>query len=268
MRCWLTLYLSNYTRWVLLIAWQPCNYRAGQLDYGRAHYVCSHVLLWNDCEYHCPLIITSAAQWAVHKPLGRIMNRFTKGSSHAIFACNFGWPVLDVDTLDNLLGGYYSHFHPLIAISQAAPDSLRMFACDLSSIFSGIILISIVLPWFLLPVFFVVILYIYAAAFYRASARELKVRPPSCWIVNQTYTFCSSDSVIISDSVFPFPIAYLDTSRRGAEVFFIFPFLRKPIWTNHNPCLWWIRAFQPRKYQTSWCGKPVFFPVIYIVRVA
>ncbi|KAG6909964.1 hypothetical protein DXG01_014233 [Tephrocybe rancida] len=74
-------------------------------------------------------------------PLGRIMNRFSK----------------DIDTIDNLLG-----------------DSLRMFAGTTSSIIGAIILISIVLPWFLIGVACIIILYVYAAAFYRASARELK----------------------------------------------------------------------------------------------
>ena len=136
-----------------------------------------------------PLIITSAAQWALQKPLGRIMNRFTKGGSRTIFACNFCWPVLDVDTIDNLLGGCYFRFYPMIVFSQVEPDSLRMFTNTLSNIFGAIILISIVLPWFLLPVFFVAILYICTAAFYRASARELKVHVSSCYIVNQTYIY-------------------------------------------------------------------------------
>ncbi|KAF9000599.1 ABC transporter [Cyathus striatus] len=74
-------------------------------------------------------------------PLGRIMNRFSK----------------DIDTIDNMLG-----------------DSLRMFAGTTSSILGAIILISIVLPWFLIGVFVILLGYIYAANFYRASARELK----------------------------------------------------------------------------------------------
>jgi hypothetical protein len=53
-------------------------------------------------------------------------------------------------------------------------DSLRMLVTSASSIIGAIILISIVLPWFLIAVFCVLILYVYAAAFYRASARELK----------------------------------------------------------------------------------------------
>ena len=51
-----------------------------------------------------------------------------------------------------------------------------MFLSTFSSILGAIILISIVLPWFLIAVVIVSILYAMAAAFYRASAREMKVR--------------------------------------------------------------------------------------------
>ncbi|KAK7051247.1 hypothetical protein VNI00_004747 [Paramarasmius palmivorus] len=74
-------------------------------------------------------------------PLGRIMNRFSK----------------DIDTIDNLLG-----------------DALRMLAGTTSSVLGAIILISIVLPWFLIAVVVIMSVYLYAAHFYRASARELK----------------------------------------------------------------------------------------------
>ncbi|KAG2017864.1 ATP-binding cassette transporter [Coprinopsis cinerea AmutBmut pab1-1] len=74
-------------------------------------------------------------------PLGRIMNRFSK----------------DIDTIDNLLG-----------------DALRMFSNTFCAILGAIVLISIVLPWFLIGVVVIMVLYIWAAAFYRASARELK----------------------------------------------------------------------------------------------
>lgn len=56
-----------------------------------------------------------------------------------------------------------------------AIDSLRMFSSTFSSILGAIILISIVLPWFLIAVVCISVLYVYAAMFYRASARELKV---------------------------------------------------------------------------------------------
>ncbi|EKM58203.1 uncharacterized protein PHACADRAFT_116921 [Phanerochaete carnosa HHB-10118-sp] len=74
-------------------------------------------------------------------PLGRIMNRFAK----------------DIDTIDNMLG-----------------DALRMFFSTLSNILGAVILIAIVLPWFLIAVCSVSVLYLWAAMFYRASARELK----------------------------------------------------------------------------------------------
>lgn len=51
-----------------------------------------------------------------------------------------------------------------------------MFMGTFSSILGAIILISVVLPWFLIGVFVILLGYVYAAAFYRASARELKVR--------------------------------------------------------------------------------------------
>lgn len=71
------------------------------------------------------------------------MNRFSK----------------DVDTIDNTLG-----------------DAMRMFVATLGNILGAIILIAIVLPWFLIAVGAVGVAYIWAAMFYRASARELKVR--------------------------------------------------------------------------------------------
>ncbi|THH02765.1 hypothetical protein EW026_g125 [Hermanssonia centrifuga] len=69
------------------------------------------------------------------------MNRFSK----------------DIDTIDNMLG-----------------DSLRMFFATLSNIMGAIILIAIILPWFLIAVCSISIAYLWAAMFYRASARELK----------------------------------------------------------------------------------------------
>ena len=65
--------------------------------------------------------------------------------------------VTDIDTVDNMLG-----------------DSLRMFFATMASILGAIILIAIVLPWFLIAVASITMLYIWAAMFYRASARELK----------------------------------------------------------------------------------------------
>jgi ABC-type multidrug transport system fused ATPase/permease subunit len=54
-------------------------------------------------------------------------------------------------------------------------DSFRTFLNTSSSTIGAIILISIILPWFLIAVGIVSVLYAMTAAFYRASARELKV---------------------------------------------------------------------------------------------
>ena len=51
-----------------------------------------------------------------------------------------------------------------------------MFANTFSGILGAVILIAIVLPWFLIAVAVVMLIYLYAAMYYRASARELKVR--------------------------------------------------------------------------------------------
>ena len=50
-----------------------------------------------------------------------------------------------------------------------------MFTSTFSSVLGAIILISLLLPWFLIGVLAVLFVYVYAAAFYRASARELTV---------------------------------------------------------------------------------------------
>jgi ABC-type multidrug transport system fused ATPase/permease subunit len=55
-------------------------------------------------------------------------------------------------------------------------DSFRMFLGTFSNIIGAVVLISIILPWFLIAVAVVSVLYAMAAAFYRASARETKVR--------------------------------------------------------------------------------------------
>ena len=45
-----------------------------------------------------------------------------------------------------------------------------------SNIIGAIVLISILLPWFLIAIAVVLVLYSMASMFYRASAREMKVR--------------------------------------------------------------------------------------------
>ena len=54
-------------------------------------------------------------------------------------------------------------------------DAFRTLLSTSSGIIGAVILISILLPWFLIAVAIVSVLYAMAAAFYRASARELKV---------------------------------------------------------------------------------------------
>lgn len=54
-------------------------------------------------------------------------------------------------------------------------ENMRLLCMSFSTVVGAIVLIAVVLPWFLIAVACVVILYAYAAAYYRASARELKV---------------------------------------------------------------------------------------------
>jgi len=88
------------------------------------------------------------------------MNRFSK----------------DIDTIDNMLAGSCSQPGRVICSEFSFVDSFRMFLNTFSSIIGAVILIAILLPWFLIAVSIVFILYAMAAAFYRASARETKVR--------------------------------------------------------------------------------------------
>ncbi|KAF8750785.1 ABC protein [Rhizoctonia solani] len=75
------------------------------------------------------------------KPLGRILGVFGK----------------DVDTMDNGLS-----------------DSIRMFIFTISSAITSVVMITILEYYFVALAVFILILYQYFAAFYRASARELK----------------------------------------------------------------------------------------------
>jgi hypothetical protein len=65
---------------------------------------------------------------------------------------------------------------PVLDLRESHADSLRMFIMTSSNIIGAIVLVAIVQPWFLLAVAVVLVFYLYAAAFYRSSARELKVR--------------------------------------------------------------------------------------------
>ena len=67
------------------------------------------------------------------------------------------------------------NFFDCIIMTFHAPEALRMLTSTFSSVLGAIILISIVLPWFLIGVLSVLLICVYAAAFYRSSARELTV---------------------------------------------------------------------------------------------
>lgn len=88
------------------------------------------------------------------------MNRFSK----------------DIDTLDNLLAGSFAWLTHVTRSDLIIADSYRMFLATLSNIIGAVIFVSIILPWFLIAVAVVSVFYVMAAAFYRASAREMKVR--------------------------------------------------------------------------------------------
>jgi ABC-type multidrug transport system fused ATPase/permease subunit len=74
-------------------------------------------------------------------PVGQIMNRFSK----------------DVDTLDNIL-----------------PNNLRMLCWLSAAILSVLALIIAYYHWFALALALLLLLFLYAAAYYRASAREIQ----------------------------------------------------------------------------------------------
>ena len=84
---------------------------------------------------------------------------------------------------------------------MAFKDSFRMFAATFSSILGAVILISIVLPWFLIAVFVISIAYFYAAVFYRASAREIKVCLSSYTSNRRAYLICIFTSVLVDISL-------------------------------------------------------------------
>jgi hypothetical protein len=119
------------------------------------------------------------------------MNRFSK----------------DVDTLDNLLAGSFAWPRHVIRSNPIIPDSFRIFIASLSNIIGAILFVSVILSWFLIAVAVVSVFYIMATAFYRASAREMKVR------VSKALYF-----EVFTDKVLPASGNYL-------AIITIFPFL-------------------------------------------
>jgi hypothetical protein len=148
--------------------------------------------------------------------------------------------------------GLLVQFSGCIMVTFHTPEALRMFTSTFSSILGAIILISIVLPWFLIGVFAILLLYVYAAAFYRASARELKV-PLYIWTVYVDLTRPSSFS---SQRLGKAPDCFriqeaqrvlIPFVRCGVEVFTIFPFLRKSVWNDYYSSIWKIRPVPARQ---------------------
>lgn len=76
-------------------------------------------------------------------PIGRILGVFGK----------------DIDTIDNQL-----------------PNSMRLFVITISNVMGAIILITVLQHYFVIAVFIIAFGYHYFASFYRASAREMKIR--------------------------------------------------------------------------------------------
>jgi hypothetical protein len=118
-------------------------------------------------------------------PLGRIMNRLSKGLPPApkmyTNLLNSHLDRVDVDTIDNILG-----------------DAIRMFIGTLAQIVGAIVLVSIVQPYFLIAVTVILIAYYWVGIYYRPSAREIRVRiHPSVYSMtiyrtpNRGWTRCS-----------------------------------------------------------------------------
>jgi ABC-type multidrug transport system fused ATPase/permease subunit len=101
--------------------------------------------------FHAPLSFFDTT------PLGRIMNRFSKGRCPVLKLLIIDSVSLDIDTIDNTLG-----------------EALRMLVIILAQIVGSVILIAIVLPWFFLAMTITSVIYWYMAILYSTSAREIK----------------------------------------------------------------------------------------------
>ena len=71
-----------------------------------------------------------------------------------------------------------------------------------SNIIGAVVLISILLPWFLIAVAVVFVLYAMASAFYRSSAREMKVRVPQIRYMNPFTRYMQRLDAILRSSLY------------------------------------------------------------------
>ena len=107
-----------------------------------------------------------------------------------------------------------------------------MFAATFSSILGAVILISIVLPWFLIAVFVVFIAYFYAAVFYRASARELKVCFVSYTSDRWFYLMCICISVWVNIC-----LCWILVEYRNGFNYFLDAVLRSSLYSHFSESL-------------------------------
>jgi len=153
--------------------------------------------------------------------------------------------------MDNTLAGMGSRRLVCITLTNWCSDSMRTVVATSSLIVGAVILIAIVIPWFLIGIVFIFIIYAYAAAFYRASARELKVR--FFFVLNcfNSYDLPCSFSDLVSfpphKSIFPTNLIL----RCYTEVLVILPLFGKFIGIVHHPCIRGDGALSTRQRETS-----------------
>ncbi|KAG1747121.1 ABC protein [Suillus paluster] len=92
-------------------------------------------------------------------PTGRIMSVFGK----------------DIDSVDNQLASESSQVcHHGEMLLMHVPGAMRLVAITLSELMGSVIIVTVLEPYFVIALFFIAIGFIYFAAFYQASAREVK----------------------------------------------------------------------------------------------
>ena len=122
--------------------------------------------------------------------------------------------------------------HPFVLSDFIFAESLCMFINPLSSIIVSSTLISIVFPSFLIAVTFVLVIYSLTATFYRASARETKVR------------FANKKFRGVYREIFP-------ATRCSFAVVVKLPLLRVLVWNCNYTCLQGRRPIPERAPRTG-----------------